>query len=59
MPSQDKTLISEMIYYGKLHYLKDLLLPGTPNYQKIGYTAIQEKFCIEVFPFAFEKNKKI
>lgn len=47
MPSQDKTLISEMIYYGKLHYLKDLLLPETPNYQKIGYTAIQEKFCIE------------
>ena len=47
MPSQDKTLISEMIYYGKLHYLKDLLLPKTPNYQKIGYTAIQEKFCIE------------
>ena len=47
MPSQDKTLISEMIYYGKLHYLKDLLLPETPNYQKIGYTAMQEKFCIE------------
>jgi hypothetical protein len=47
VPSQDKTLISEMIYYGKLHYLKDLLLPETPNYQKIGYTAIQEKFCIE------------
>lgn len=47
MPSQDKTLISQMIYYGKLHYLKDLLLPETPNYQKIGYTAIQEKFCIE------------
>lgn len=47
MPSQDKTLISEMIYYGKLHYLKDLLLPETPNYQKIGYTAIQEKFCME------------
>ena len=47
MPSLDKTLISEMIYYGKLHYLKDLLLPETPNYQKIGYTAIQEKFCIE------------
>jgi uncharacterized protein YjaZ len=36
-----------MIYYGKLHYLKDILLPETPNYQKIGYTAIQEKFCME------------
>lgn len=47
VPSQDKTLISEMIYYGKLHYLKDILLPKTPNHQKIGYTEIQEKFCIE------------
>ena len=47
VPSQDKTLISEMIYFGKLHYLKDLLLPETPNYQKIGYTEMQEKFCIE------------
>jgi gliding motility-associated lipoprotein GldB len=47
VPSQDKTLISEMIYYGKLHYLKDLLLTETPNYQKIGYTEMQEKFCIE------------
>jgi gliding motility-associated lipoprotein GldB len=47
VPSQDKTLISEMIYFGKLHYLKDLLIPETPNYQKIGYTEMQEKFCIE------------
>jgi gliding motility-associated lipoprotein GldB len=47
VPSQDKTLISEMIYYGKLHYLKDLLIPETPNYQKIGYSEMQEKFCIE------------
>lgn len=47
VPSQDKTLISEMIYFGKLHYLKDLLLPEIPNYQKIGYTEQQEKFCIE------------
>jgi len=36
-----------MYYYGKLHYLKDLLLPETPNYQKIGYTELQEKFCLE------------
>jgi gliding motility-associated lipoprotein GldB len=47
VPSQDKSLISEMIYFGKLHYLKDLLLPEVPNYQKIGYTEMQEKFCIE------------
>lgn len=47
VPSQDKSLISEMIYFGKLHYLKDLLLPEVPNYQKIGYTEMQEKFCLE------------
>jgi gliding motility-associated lipoprotein GldB len=47
VPSQDKTLISEMIYFGKLHFLKDLLLTETPNYQKIGYTEQQEKFCME------------
>ena len=47
VPSQDKTLISEMIYFGKLHYLKDLFIPETPNNQKIGYTELQEKFCIE------------
>ena len=47
VPSQDKSLISEMIYFGKLHYLKDLLLPEVPNYQKIGYAEMQEKFCIE------------
>ncbi|MES2863518.1 MAG: gliding motility lipoprotein GldB [Bacteroidota bacterium] len=47
VPSQDKSLISEMIYFGKLHYLKDLLIPEIPNYQKIGYTEMQEKFCME------------
>lgn len=47
LPSQDKTLISEMIYFGKLHYLKDLLIPDVPNYQKIGYSDIKYRWCEE------------
>ena len=47
LPSQDKTLISEMIYFGKLHYLKDLLIPESKDYEKIGYTPQQYKWCEE------------
>lgn len=47
LPSQDKTLISDMIYYGKLQYLKDLLIPEVPNYQKIGFSEIKYKWCEE------------
>ncbi len=41
-PPSDKTLLSEMIYYGKELYIKDILL--TENYtdaEKIGYTTQQ------------------
>ena len=34
LPSQDKSLISEMIYFGKLQYLKDLLIPEYKDYEK-------------------------
>jgi gliding motility-associated lipoprotein GldB len=44
-PSQDKTLISEMIYYGKIHYLKDVLIPNYKDFQKIGYTEQQYNWC--------------
>jgi len=37
----DKTLLSYMIYFGKLQYLKDRLLPDVPDYDKIGYTKAQ------------------
>ncbi|CAM4291948.1 gliding motility lipoprotein GldB [Gillisia limnaea] len=33
-----KTFLANMIYYGKILYLKDRWLPETPNHQKIGYT---------------------
>lgn len=47
VPSQDKTLLGEMIYFGKIQYLKDLLLPTTADNVKIGYTTTQYKWCQE------------
>ena len=40
-PPADRTLLSLMIYYGKELYLKDMLLPDVPDYNKIGYTKAQ------------------
>ena len=34
-----KTFLANMIYYGKILYLKDRWLPETPDHEKIGYTA--------------------
>jgi gliding motility-associated lipoprotein GldB len=34
----DETLLSQMIYYGKALYLKDLLIPDFSDAEKIGYT---------------------
>ncbi|HSP11611.1 MAG TPA: gliding motility lipoprotein GldB [Salegentibacter sp.] len=35
---ETKTFLSHMLYYGKILYLKDILLPQTPDAAKIGYT---------------------
>ena len=37
-PPADRTFLSQMIYYGKELYLKDLLLPLLADEDKIGYT---------------------
>ena len=37
-PPRDRTLLSQMIYNGKILYLKDLLIPSDSDAQKIGYT---------------------
>ena len=34
----DKTFLAHMLYYGKLLYLKDVLLPKVEDFEKIGYT---------------------
>lgn len=34
---ESKTFLAHMLYYGKILYLKDILLPQTPDAEKIGY----------------------
>ena len=46
LPS-DKTLLANMIYYGKELYLKDLLLPDYSDAEKIGYKPEQITWCQE------------
>ena len=46
-PASEKTLLSEMIYYGKQLYLKDKLLPSYTDAEKIGYLPEQIKWCQE------------
>lgn len=46
LPS-DKMLLSEMIYYGKQLYLKDLVLPNYSDAEKIGYSPEQISWCQE------------
>ncbi|GGD13601.1 gliding motility lipoprotein GldB [Flavobacterium orientale] len=44
-PARDRMFISQMIYYGKELYLKDILLPDYADYDKIGYTKEQLEWC--------------
>lgn len=46
-PPSDKTLLSEMIYYGKELYLKDLVLPNHTDAEKIGYLPEKLTWCQE------------
>ncbi|MGL2963061.1 gliding motility lipoprotein GldB [Flavobacterium sp. RSB2_4_14] len=46
-PPTDKTLLANMIYYGKELYLKDVLLPDFTDAEKIGYQPEQIKWCQE------------
>ena len=46
-PLTDTALLSQMVYYGKQLYLKDLLLPEYTDADKIGYTLDQNKWCEE------------
>ena len=43
----NRNLLSQMIYAGKQLYLKDLLLPGTSDAEKIRYTPKQISWCQE------------
>jgi len=44
---KDNTLLSQMIYHGKLLYLKDLLLSSHTDDEKMGYTPKEISWCEE------------
>lgn len=44
---KEKTLLNQMLYYGKQLYLKDLLLPEYTDAEKIGYTLEEINWCQE------------
>lgn len=46
-PPTDKNLLSQMIYFGKQLYLKDLLLPEYSDAEKMGYTPKEIVWCQE------------
>lgn len=46
-PISENTLLSQMVYYGKQLYLKDLLLPEYSDADKMGYTQEQIIWCQE------------
>jgi gliding motility-associated lipoprotein GldB len=46
-PPTDKNLVSQMIYFGKELYLKDVLLPDYSEADKMGYTKEQIVWCQE------------
>ena len=43
--AKSRTFLANMIYYGKLLYLKDIWLPKLSNWRKIGYTKEQWQFA--------------
>ncbi len=49
---ESKTFLAHMLYYGKILYLKDILLPQTPHADKIGYT-------VEELAWAKENEEQI
>ncbi|MFC7356784.1 gliding motility lipoprotein GldB [Jejudonia soesokkakensis] len=46
-PPRTRDLLSQMMYYGKELYLKDLLLPQVKDSEKIGYTEEQLQWASE------------
>lgn len=47
---EDKTLLSKMIYNGKIMYMMDLILPDVADTTKIGYTTAQMQWCQDFKP---------
>ncbi|MGZ3750142.1 MAG: gliding motility lipoprotein GldB [Mucilaginibacter sp.] len=57
---QDKSMLSKMIYSGKILYFMDKILPDVADSTKIGYTAKQVKWCedskAQIWAFFLEEN---
>jgi gliding motility-associated lipoprotein GldB len=49
-PATDQTLLSKMVYNGKIFYFMDQVLPDTPDSLKIGYSPQQIKWCADFEP---------
>jgi len=62
-PIKDKNLLSQMIYFGKQLYLKELLLPDYTDADRMGYTPQQITWCQEnesyMWRYFIEKEMKI
>lgn len=56
----DKTMLSKMIYRGKILYFMDRILPDMPDSVKIGYTPEQLKWCedfkSQIWGYFLEQN---
>ncbi|GAB2695136.1 hypothetical protein GCM10027037_18510 [Mucilaginibacter koreensis] len=59
-PDADKSLLSRMVYNGKVMYIMDQLLPDAPDSLKIGYTPQQldwaQKFEGDTWAYFLEEN---
>lgn len=59
-PPRDRQLLSLMIYYGKELYLKDLLIPETPDNNKIAYSKEQLQWAeaneAEIWKYFIDKK---
>lgn len=59
-PPTEKTLLANMIYYGKELYLKDVMLPNHTDAERIGYTPEQIAWSQEnesyIWRFFIEEN---
>jgi len=57
---QDKTLLSKMVYNGKILYFMDMMLPDVSDTTKIGYTGKQLKWCedfkSQIWGYFLEEN---
>ncbi len=57
---ESKTFLAHMLYYGKILYLKDRLLPDVSEYDKIGYTQEELDWAIaneeEVWRYFVERE---